>query len=47
MTGYSPGQAVPEDLKRMCAVLKKPFLPKQLLCLVHDCLGRKHRGHSA
>jgi DNA-binding NtrC family response regulator len=46
MTGYSPVEAVPEDLKRMCVVLKKPLLPKQLL-FVNDCLGRKRRSHSA
>jgi DNA-binding NtrC family response regulator len=47
MTGYSASQAIPEDLRRICAVLKKPFLPKQLLSAMNDCLGQKSRSHSA
>jgi two-component system, cell cycle sensor histidine kinase and response regulator CckA len=47
MTGYSPGEAVPEDLKAMCTVLKKPFLPGQLLFIVNNCLGRKYKSQSA
>jgi DNA-binding NtrC family response regulator len=47
MTGYSPSEVLPEDLKEMCTVLKKPFLPRELLSIVNDCLGRKHKSHSA
>ncbi len=39
MTGYSPDDLVPEDVRRLCSVLQKPFTPGTLMDAVHKCLN--------
>jgi DNA-binding NtrC family response regulator len=38
MTGFSPQEIVPADLNKLCAVVRKPFTPKQLVSTVKKCL---------
>jgi DNA-binding NtrC family response regulator len=38
MTGFSPEDIAPEDLKALCAVLEKPFSQSQLITAVKKCL---------
>lgn len=45
MTGYSVAQAAPEDLKRLCSTIRKPFSAAQLMEVVKKCLDYQLGTH--
>lgn len=47
MTGFSPRETAPEDLKRLCGTVSKPFSPTQLLTAVKKCLEYQEEHHPA
>src|SRR6476620_2107981 len=47
MTGYAAADLVPEDLRRLCSVLQKPFSPQALMEAVSKCLDYEEDRSSA
>ena len=45
MTGFSPYESAPEDLKRLCGVVSKPFSPSQLITAVTKCLDYQEQHY--
>jgi two-component system cell cycle sensor histidine kinase/response regulator CckA len=45
MTGFDPENMPPEDLKRLCSIINKPFTPKQLIDVVNKCLEYQVEMH--
>ena len=38
MTGYQMERMLPDDLKKLCSSISKPFTPKQLIAAILKCL---------
>jgi DNA-binding NtrC family response regulator len=38
MTGYSAAELIPDEVRRLCSVLQKPFTPQYLIEAVNKCL---------
>jgi DNA-binding NtrC family response regulator len=47
MTGYPTADIVPEDVRRLCSVLQKPFSPQALMQAVRKCLDYEDDRSSA
>lgn len=47
MSGYQPYDTVPEELERVCKLLRKPFAPGALVTAVKDCLGSRVADRAA
>lgn len=47
MTGYNSESLVPEDLKRLCSTVNKPFTALQLITAVKKCLKYEENREDA
>ena len=45
MTGFNESVVVPEDLRRLCSMLSKPFTPVELMVAVKKCLKYEETHH--
>jgi DNA-binding NtrC family response regulator len=47
MSGAHLGEIVPDDIRRLCSVIEKPFTPAQLVDAVRKCLNYDSEHHHA
>jgi len=45
MSGRNLGDLVPEDVKRLCSIVEKPFTPQGLIEAVRKCLKYEEAHH--
>jgi len=47
MTGYSAAEIIPDEVRRLCSVIQKPFTPQGLMEAVKKCLQYDDDHHSS